>query len=94
MRRWWYILKVRVTELRGATWLVSWAEIGVHIVQHTVLKLSTFIAENEALYRKDSEGKSDRMPKTFAKIYSGQPLYLLDFQYFDQGKVAPSAGRR
>jgi len=62
-------------------------KIGVHIVQHTVLKLSTFIAENEAHYRKNSADKSDRMPKTFAKIYSGEPLFLLDFQYFDQGKV-------
>jgi len=65
--------------------------IGVHIVQHTILKLGTFIAENEADYRKNSEGKSDRMPATFAKIYSGAPLFLSDFEEFDAkfGKQGP-----
>jgi len=65
--------------------------IGVHIVQHTVLKLGTFIAENEADYRKNSAEKSDRMPATFAKIYSGAPLFLSDFEEFDAkfGKQGP-----
>lgn len=64
-------------------------KVGPHIVSHTILCLGGFIAETEAKYRKNSEEKSDRMPKTFAKIYSGQELFLVDYIYFNEGMVRP-----
>jgi len=56
--------------------------IGQHIVHHTVLSLGSFITENEEKFRKDSADKSDRLPTIFAKIYSGQELFLLDYELF------------
>lgn len=62
-------------------------DIGPHIVHHTILCLGTFICENEAKFRQNSVDRGGRMPQTFAKIYSGQELFLRDYEFFAAGLV-------